>query len=159
MKRTFFSVIALTLLWSASAAAEGAIQIPMDVGYAAEAAVPEKIRNECTTLGTKLSTFIEQYATSNGVATERVERVDPKAPRALRVEFTQGMSSGNAFIGHQKAMTIRVELFENGESQGSTTLTRNSMGGFAGGFKGSCSVLGRVTKALGRDTADWLKTQ
>lgn len=158
MFRTILSAIALTLVLATSASAEGEIQIPTDVGYAAEAAVPQNIRNECTTLGTKLSTFIEQYASSNGVATKRVEKLG-KSGRALRAEFTQAMSSGNAFIGHQKSMTVRVELFENGESQGSTTLTRNSMGGFAGGFKGSCSVLGRITKALGRDVADWLKTQ
>ena len=35
--------------------------------------------------------------------------------------------------------------------------TRNSGGGFGGGYKGSCSVLGRCTKALGKDIAGWLR--
>jgi hypothetical protein len=30
------------------------------------------------------------------------------------------------------------------------------MGGAFGGFKGSCSVLGRTVKALGKDIAQWL---
>jgi len=33
------------------------------------------------------------------------------------------------------------------------------MGGFGAGFKGSCSVLNRCTKTLGKDFADWLKGQ
>ncbi len=30
------------------------------------------------------------------------------------------------------------------------------MGGLFAGFKGSCSVLGRTVKAIGKDIAEWL---
>ena len=56
-------------------------------------------------------------------------------------------------------MSVKAELFVNGQSKGYVNLTRNSGGGFGGGFKGSCSVLGRCTKALGKDIAKWLRDQ
>ena len=31
------------------------------------------------------------------------------------------------------------------------------MGGAFAGYKGSCSVLGRTVKAMGKDVAQWLK--
>jgi hypothetical protein len=40
-----------------------------------------------------------------------------------------------------------------------TTLSRDSSGGFGGGYKGSCSVLRRCTNALGKDIAAWVKKQ
>ena len=34
-----------------------------------------------------------------------------------------------------------------------------SMGGVFGGYRGACSVLHRCTVTLGKDIADWVKTQ
>ncbi len=31
------------------------------------------------------------------------------------------------------------------------------MGGFMGAYKGTCALLGRCTKTLGKDIAEWLK--
>ena len=75
----------------------------------------------------------------------------------MAVEITNAISGGNAFIGHRKSMTATAELFENGQSVDTATFTRNSGGGFGAGYKSSCSVLGRCTKALGNDFANWLK--
>ncbi len=64
---------------------------------------------------------------------------------------------GNAFIGHQKYSASRGTLFENGEKIASFEARRQSMGGAFAGYKGSCSVLGRTVKAMGKDIAQWLK--
>jgi hypothetical protein len=51
---------------------------------------------------------------------------------------------------------VRGKLYQDGKEIGAFTGRRNSMGGAFGGFKGSCSVLGRTVKALGKDIAQWL---
>jgi hypothetical protein len=144
----------------AAAASDGSVQIPRVVPYMNEATVATNVTAECTTLGSKFGTFLEQYATKNGATTTVVDAVDTQAPgRVLEIEITNVVSSGNAFIGHRKQVSATGKLFENGVSVGRVDFTRNSGGGFAGGYKGSCSVLGRCVKALGKDFANWLKDQ
>ena len=53
-------------------------------------------------------------------------------------------------------MSARAELFEDWASVEAVTFSRDSGGGFGAGFKGSCSVLGRCSKALAKDIAGWL---
>jgi len=47
-------------------------------------------------------------------------------------------------------------LYKNGKRQAGFTASRVSGGGAFGGFKGSCSVLGRTVKILGSDVSLWL---
>ena len=106
----------------------------------------------------RISSSLQQYATKYGVETVVVDEIDPNAPgRVFRIQITNVSSAGNAFIGHRKAMAATGELFEDGVSKGKVDFTRNSSGGFGGGFKGSCSVLARCSKTLGNDFAKWLE--
>ena len=163
MFRSFVtSLVMLFALGSsiASAGSEAAIQIPRDVPYANEATVADNVRNECSDLGKRLATSLEQYAAKYGVATVVVDKVDPNASGAVfQVEIVNIFSAGNAFIGHRKSIAARGELFVNGVSKGHVDFTRNSGGGFGAGFKGSCSVLARCSKTLGNDFAKWLEEQ
>jgi len=162
MSQSWGASVALSCLLAASianAGAEDAIQIPSDVPFTSEATVAENIRNECTTLGSRLAKSLEQFAAKYGVPTIVVDAADPNAPgRVLVLEITNVFSGGNAFIGHRKSMAARGELFEDGVSKGKVDFSRDSGGGFGAGFKGSCSVLARCSKTLGNDSK-WLKEQ
>lgn len=130
----------------------------IDIPYAEDNRIRDNIKDECTALGTKLSTFVVEYAAKKGIAVKQVQSLDPGAPgRNLVIEITDAMSRGNAFIGHQKFMDARGELFIDGVSKSTQEYSRHSMGGVGAGFKGSCSVLGRNSKALGKDFSVWLK--
>ena len=48
-------------------------------------------------------------------------------------------------------------LTENGTKVGSFTASRYSGGGVFGGYKGTCAIVGRCAKAIGKDIANWLK--
>jgi chorismate synthase len=163
MFRTSIAPLVIFLMFGssiASAESESAIQIPRSVPYASETPVADNVRNECSDLGTRITTSLQQYAAKYGVATVVVDKIDPKAPGAVfQIEIVNIFSAGNAFIGHRKSMAARGELFVNGVSKGHVDFTRNSSGGFGGGFKGSCSVLARCSKTLGNDFAKWLKEQ
>lgn len=75
----------------------------------------------------------------------------------LKVEITNAVSSGNAFIGHHKLVQLRATLWDGATEVGSFTSSRTSMGGFAGAYKSSCTILHRCNQALAKDVAAWLK--
>jgi hypothetical protein len=79
--------------------------------------------------------------------------------RTFEVEIISVVSAGNAFTGHRKQVAVRGRLLEGGKEIAIFNGTRSSMGGAFGGFKGSCSVLGRCLEALSKDMALWLKGQ
>lgn len=155
---SFALLTAMLLIGHAAWAGGGPIQVAKNVPYEDSDRVDTKIVQECEQLGTKLGRYLNEYATQYGVETTLVDKVDPKAAgRVLVVEITSAVSGGNAFIGHSKSMSAQAELFENGVSQGTENFSRASGGGFMGAYKGSCSVLGRCSKALGKDIAEWLR--
>lgn len=147
----------LCLAFSAAHARDvDAVQVPSKVAYAADNAIAGAIKRECP-LGNQLSDFILAYARDAHVAVRSVDTTDATMPgRVLVVEITDSVSRGNAFIGHHKATRVRGALYQDGVKLGSFIGERDSMGGAFAGFKGSCSVLGRTVKALGKDIAQWL---
>jgi hypothetical protein len=54
-------------------------------------------------------------------------------------------------------MTVKGQLYENGKEADSFRAKRFSTGGMFAGFKGTCSIIGRCTKAIGEDIARWLE--
>lgn len=136
--------------------ATDAVQVPAKVAYAANNEIAGAIKRECP-LGEQLSDYIIAYTKEQHVAVRSVESTAADQPgRVLVLEITDAISRGNAFIGHHKATRVRGALYQDGHKVGSFVGERDSMGGAFAGFKGSCSVLGRTVKALGKDIAQWL---
>ena len=152
-------VMAGVLLAASSAWAQsGSVKIAASTPYLDGAPIPTKVVQQCTGLGTKLSNFTKEYAAKDGLTIVQAPEIAAGSKgRVFVMHITHVVSRGNAFIGHQKSMSAKGELFVNGKSHGVANFTRSSMGGFGAGFKGSCSVLGRTAKVLGRDFAGWLK--
>lgn len=145
----------LSVVCVAAIAAEP-VQVPSKVPYAKNNDVAGKIKHECP-INEQLAEFIVEYAGENKIATKTVDATDTTmSGRVLVVEITDAISRGNAFIGHRKSTTVHGALYQDGQKIGSFVGERDSMGGAFAGFKGSCSVLGRTVKALGRDIAQWL---
>jgi len=135
----------------------GPITIQNTVPFSPGNHIANNIKQECD-LNQQLAVFIKEYAIEKGVELRGVDVLDMSGPgNVLKIEITDSVSQGNAFIGHRKFTAIRGELFDNGKLLASFTGARNSGGGAFAGFKGSCAVLGRTVKALGEDIATWLK--
>ncbi len=75
----------------------------------------------------------------------------------LKPTFTYIISDGNPFLGHRKYTQMTMELYKDGKKVSSAQFGRNSSGGLFGGYKGSCSVLGRTVEANVSDAVAWLK--
>ena len=137
--------------------AKTAIKIQKAIHFVKGARIAGNIRKECA-LQTKLSNFVEAYSVGDGIGVIRVGKVTKKTRgKALVITITDAVSSGNAFIGHRKFVSIKGTLYNSGKKQSGFTAARVSGGGAFGGFKGSCDVLGRTVKVLGQDVSLWLK--
>jgi hypothetical protein len=149
----------LLLMASAGIASAGERVTLIDtVPYADDAEVQRKVRNECVKLQGQLSDYTRQFARAAGTPIDLVDSIAPdQGGRVLQMEIVEAVSLGNPFIGHRKYTRINGWLFVDGEQVASFKASRNSMGGAFGGYKGSCSVLGRTVKALGKDVAAWLE--
>ena len=149
------AVLVLLAAWTGQAVAEP-ITVPQSVPFAEDAEIAGKIRNECH-INQQLGEFITAYAREKGVATQAVATTDPSLPgRVLVLEIRDAVSEGNAFLGHHKSTSVRGALYQDRRAVAKFKGRRDSMGGFAAGYKGSCSVRGRTVKALGQDIAEWL---
>jgi hypothetical protein len=155
LQLTFY--VSAVLLLGSSVAMGQAVTMERVVPYAADAEVATKVRTECVKLQGQLAAYTQEYAKANGMTVHLIDGLAKDASgRVLVVEITEAISAGNPFIGHRKFSRIQGTLFEDGAAVASFKGQRNSMGGAFGGYKGSCSVLGRTVKALGQDVAGWL---
>jgi hypothetical protein len=144
--------------WSFDSVAEDAVyNVVSPVPFAEDSGATGKVKAECT-LETRLPQFIAEAAKRGvkvviGPAPE--EGADGKY---LYLEFTHVMGAGGGAWSGPKSVTAKGELIENGEVIGSFISSRYSTGGAFGGYKGTCSILGRCIKAMGKDIAAWLKS-
>lgn len=153
MNKRIWTVLAVV----AAASVQAQVHIAESIPYQDESVIDHRITSECTAIGSIMSESLAEAAQNKGVEIVRAEdRPDGKSDYA-KIEIVNAVSYGNAFIGHAKGITVSAELFRNGKSVHKTSFNRNSGGGFFGGFKGSCAVLNRTAKVLGRDMAVWLK--
>ena len=169
MKRSIFIFLALFLLAAcggrnaAPVATGEKLQSPVKIyldskiPYYDPIVIASNIKTECSSLGNQLSDYVKKYSNEYNIEVIQVE--EPKNIKegfVLDLHIRNALSAGNAWSGHKKQVLISAELLKDGEKVDVFTASRDSMGGFWGGFKGSCSVLDRTVNTLGSDTAVWL---
>lgn len=147
------TLLALGACMSGTIAAQS-LTVQRPVPYAEDNDIADNIKTECK-IGEQLADFVKEYA---GTPVEfSGGPLDTSRGRVLQLEITDAVSMGNAWLGHQKYTKVRGTLYDHGKKVASFKARRNSMGGAFGGYKGSCSVLGRTVKVLGEDIGAWLK--
>ena len=127
--------------------------------YGPNSAVPDNIKAECTLPAAQTESVLAALNAAGITAQAAPTGAVRAKGRFLKLEIVSAISAGNAFLGHKKQVTTGAHLFENGKEIAQTTKTRDSMGGAFAGYRGSCSVLHRCTTTLGKDIAEWVKSQ
>lgn len=143
---------ALLLAGAPAPAGSGSVKVPRTVPFAKEARVPEKVQNECD-LETRVPAYLDQYSAD-------VELVDGDlgtSGRILELHIGDVHGPGGGAFSGPKWMTVTGVLRENGREVSSFTAKRYSGGGAFGTYKGTCSILARCAKAIGKDIAGWLR--
>ena len=147
------SILSVFIFIAPAAIAE-TLTISSVLPFAEGSGASPAVMNECQ-LETKLPGFIKSYGKKNvTVTTDPLEEAEGKV---LFIEFTHILGTGGGGWSGPKTVSVRGELRDGEEVTGSFTATRYSTGGAFGGFKGTCSILGRCVKTLGRDIANWIK--
>lgn len=158
-----FALAAVLLILGAVATSFGqetqatrAVVIPGAIPYTEGAYIADNIKAECNLPGYQ-STALADALRRRGYQPLFTENASiPAGAEVLKLEISSAFSSGNAFTGHKKGMSVSGKLFRNDEQLGSFVAFRRSMGGFLGGFKGSCTVLQRCADEIADDVAEWL---
>ena len=108
------------------------------------------VREECM-LGEKVSSFLTKYA-------KNVEFSDePNNGKYIEMSITEVHASGGGAFSGPKWMEVTGTLMQDGAPTASFRAKRFSTGGAFGGLKGTCSIIGRCTKAIAKDISVWLK--
>lgn len=158
MKRFFLAVFVASLP-ALVLGDDGGLKMSPTAVYTSPDTIANNIKDECE-LPVYQAEAVRRELKKLGIAFADAGPGEvPVTGKYLQLGIPAAYSTGSAGIGHRKQITTSAQLFENGKEVAKTSSTRNSMGGFMGGFKGSCSVLQRCADATASDIARWVKAQ
>ena len=136
--------------------AAGSISIAKQAPYAQSMSVPDAVRAECDLPG-KVPVFVKEFADKTYDKVVLTDNVSAKTPgQALSLKIVGMTGTGGGAWSGPKHVTVEGTLWENGKVKGTFTATRYSGGGACGGYKGTCAILGRCVKSIGKDVGEWL---
>jgi hypothetical protein len=131
-----------------------AIYIKPYTKFAPNSRIAQNIKTECT-LQRAITDSIVKYSSNSGLTV--IVKNNIKANELqLKVQIEQAISAGNAAIGHNKFVTISGTIVKGNKKYYSFNAARLSGGGYFGAYRSSCSVLGKIASALGKDVSIWL---
>ncbi len=118
--------------------------------------IRDAVKNECNLTG-KLTQFIEKNASSQyaNILTDSNSKQRNAQTLSITIEEVQG-GGGGAWSG-AKSVVVKGKLTQNGRVLGDFRGRRYSGGGMFGAYKGTCAILGRCVRTLGKDIAAWLQ--
>lgn len=136
----------------------GTLNLSKQARYEKGANVPQAVRDECG-LETKIIRFVEKFAQKKFDNVVLVNNASSGTPgTALNITITDALAPKGGTASGYKSLTIKGTLWQNGKVQGTFTARRVTSGGASFiGYKGTCSMLARCAKALGKDVATWLE--
>ena len=125
------------------------------IGFNKDAYIRDAVKQECDLDG-KLVQFIKENAAGQYANIVTDSNTEPADAQILTMEIgeVQG-AAGGAWSG-AKSVVVKGSLSQKGKMLGDFKARRYSGGGMFGGYKGTCAILGRCVKTLGRDVAEWL---
>lgn len=153
MKR-LIPLLALAMSVSAISATPARLQLP--VTYHPNAGVVDSVRNECQIedmLGRRIGDAVGRAESMPAAEGETVLIDDSR----LRIQITHVLGVGGGAWSGPKAITVQAEILEGGKTVRQTKITRWSVGGVFGAFKGTCTILERCANAITKDLVRWVR--
>lgn len=137
--------------FATSASASG-VSVQRNISFASGSNATDAVRREC-----KLEERIPAYLVQYDPSVTLVDNVKSAKGRTLHLEISDVYAPGGGGMTGLKRVVVTGKLYENGKLIGSFRDQRTSTGGYWGGYKGTCGILQRCAKAIGKDIATWLK--
>ncbi len=132
-------------------AAQAAPMLLSPVRYDPAASVPDKVREECRIDFQLESEISNALARRFKLPSGKTTSTDGETVRAT-ITYVLGTAAGS--WSGPKSITILVELLNNGKVERSTKLHRTSL---PFGFRGTCAILDRDARSLGKDVVKWVE--
>lgn len=146
--KTALTILALTLANLAYAE----VQVMNEISFTDENAAPKKVQDECG-LQTDIPKYLSKFAKKDVVLVKELSNQGKR----LELQISHAYAPGGGAWSGAKYVEVRGQLYDGDTQIGSFTGSRYSTGGMFGGFKGTCSIVGRCGKAIAKDISDWLK--
>jgi hypothetical protein len=125
------------------------------VAFKNDAYIRDAVKQECDLTG-KLAQFVEQFAASHYASIVTDSNTAPSDAQVLTMEIEEVQGAAGGAWSGAKSVVVKGSLSQKGKLLGDFKARRYSGGGMFGGYKGTCAILGRCAKALGKDVAEWL---
>lgn len=138
-------------------AGNGVLTVQRNAAFDKDLNVRDAIRTECK-LEQKVPEFVEEFAKKDFDSIVMADQVSAGTKgRALSMKITDVSRAGGGAWSGSKFVTVEGTLWQDGKVAGTFRATRHSRGGAFGGYKGTCAILGRCAKAVGKDIAGWAR--
>lgn len=150
------AIIALAFGSSAAMAYEKTY-LETPINYLPEASVISKVKDECNVesmLDQHLGHNLGRLNKGEGTVIEGSNEING---HILRVKIARVMGVGGGAYSGPKSITVVAELLDGDKLKRQTRLTRWSLGGVFGPFRGTCSILDRAAISIAKDLTHWVK--
>jgi hypothetical protein len=132
------------------------VQVPAVLDPSAP--IANSVKRECA-LESLMGNHVFQQVSERIAGTAQIDDVAKPGPdKVLKLTILSVHGVGGGSWSGSKAITIRADVSQNMQVIASKVFRRGSRGGVFGGMSGTCSIMERITVALGRDVAKWVPT-
>ncbi len=150
-------LVGLTGFALSAHAGGGTLSLQKTAPFDAGISVTDAVKNECQ-LETKLVDFTQEFASGEFDKIVLVDNASAATPgKAVKIVITDVAGAKGGLWSGPKFVSIKATMWQDGKVVGTLSASRSTSGGMYGGYKGTCSLLGRCTKTLGKDVAAWMK--
>ncbi|MDH3620692.1 MAG: hypothetical protein OER91_07365 [Gammaproteobacteria bacterium] len=146
-------IITLVIAFLATPAMADTVTAGTMTPFADDSGATESVKNECG-FETRLPKYVQSYAKKAGVKVALTsDALDGVEGKVLYMTTTNIFAPGGGGYSGAKSATVEGKLMENGEVIGTFSDHRRALMGM---MPGTCSMLKRVAKIIGKDIGEWL---
>lgn len=150
----FKFVLAGVLCSIASIAEATSLGVQVPAVYDDNAYVREKVK-ECVHIDEVVATSAFSAIQKKQEDTVKTSDAVEQTGRVIKLTIVGVVAAGGGGWSGAKTITVRADIYQNGDVIKSTIKSRNGRGGAFGGIKGTCAIVQNVAEVVGVDIANW----
>ena len=129
------------------------ITISKSIPFAEDSGASDAVKEECK-FEARVPEYIKKEAKRDFDVVLSKDPLDAAEGKVLFLEVSNMFGLGGGIYSGSKSAIVSGELRENGDVIGSVQVRRRSIMGM---MPGTCSIMKRIAKKIGKDYAGWLQ--
>ncbi len=143
--------IGIVCLAANAALAEGTVAL-RSIPFAEGSVATDAVKREC-----QLETKIPAYLVQADPSVTLLDSLKGAKGRVLEMEIVEVLGPGGGALSGPKRVVVKGKLYQGGKMIGSFTDVRTSLGGVFGNYSGTCRILARCARTIGKDIRRFLE--